>query len=53
MSNKITQVNGAEKAHNVLESTTEQEKTLLKAAVTGLKVNIEKGIDFVKNPPTK
>jgi len=46
-------VNGAEKAHNVLESTTEQEKKLLKAAVTGLKVNIEKGIDFVKNPPTK
>lgn len=43
--------NGVEKAVNVLENTTETEKKLLEVAVKGLKTNIEKGIDFVHNPP--
>lgn len=45
--------NGAEKATNVLEGITEQEKKLLDAATKGLKGNIEKGVEFVKNPPPK
>ncbi|KAE8377916.1 lactate/malate dehydrogenase [Aspergillus bertholletiae] len=45
--------NGAEKASNVLEGVTDKEKTLLEACTKGLKGNIEKGIDFVKNPPPK
>ncbi|KAL1960004.1 hypothetical protein VTO42DRAFT_672 [Malbranchea cinnamomea] len=44
---------GAEKAVNVLSSVTEKEKKLLEVAYKGLKGNIEKGIDFVKNPPPK
>ncbi|KAH0548061.1 hypothetical protein GP486_008197 [Trichoglossum hirsutum] len=44
---------GAEKAHNPLNDTNEYEKKLLEAATKGLKGNIEKGIDFVKNPPSK
>jgi len=46
-------VSGAEKAVNVLEAITEQEKKLLAAAVAGLKGNIEKGIEFVKSSPPK
>ncbi|KAF7587455.1 hypothetical protein BBP40_007200 [Aspergillus hancockii] len=45
--------NGAEKASNVLEGVTQQEKKLLAACTQGLKGNIEKGIDFIKNPPPK
>ncbi|KAE8144548.1 malate dehydrogenase [Aspergillus avenaceus] len=45
--------NGAEKAINVLEGITEQEQKLLDVCTKGLKGNIEKGIDFVKNPPPK
>jgi len=49
----IGQVNGAEKAVDVLGDLTDKEKKLLEAAVTGLKGNIEKGVNFVKNPPQK
>ncbi|PYH98922.1 malate dehydrogenase [Aspergillus ellipticus CBS 707.79] len=45
--------NGAEKAINILEGVTEKEKQLLKACTEGLKGNIEKGVDFIKNPPPK
>ncbi|KAB8237854.1 lactate/malate dehydrogenase [Aspergillus alliaceus] len=45
--------NGAEKASNVLKGVTEKEKKLLDACTKGLKGNIEKGIDFAKNPPPK
>ena len=45
--------NGAEKAVNILTGVTEQEQKLLDVAVKGLKTNIEKGVDFVKNPPPK
>jgi malate dehydrogenase len=37
----------------VLESANETEKKLLEVAIKGLKTNIEKGVDFVKNPPQK
>lgn len=47
------QANGAEKAVNILTGVTEQEQKLLDVAVKGLKTNIEKGVDFVKNPPPK
>ncbi|GFF60462.1 malate dehydrogenase, cytoplasmic [Aspergillus udagawae] len=43
--------NGAEKAINILQGVTEQEKKLLEACTKGLKGNIEKGIEFVKNTP--
>ncbi|KAH1593843.1 hypothetical protein KXX34_002646 [Aspergillus fumigatus] len=45
--------NGAEKAINILQGVTEQEKKLLEACTKGLKGNIEKGIEFVKNTPPK
>jgi len=44
---------GAVKAHNILGSANDYEKKLLQACYDGLKGNIEKGIDFVKNPPPK
>ncbi|KAI9836685.1 MAG: hypothetical protein M1819_001321 [Sarea resinae] len=44
---------GAEKALNPLPHANEYEKKLLEASAKGLKGNIEKGIDFVKNPPPK
>jgi malate dehydrogenase len=46
-------VNGAEKAINILGGVTEQEQKLLEACIQGLKGNIEKGVEFVKNPPPK
>ncbi|KAL1980582.1 hypothetical protein VTN96DRAFT_3950 [Rasamsonia emersonii] len=46
-------VGGAENAINILENVTEQEKKLLETAIKGLKGNIDKGVDFVKNPPPK
>ncbi|KAI1502271.1 malate dehydrogenase [Biscogniauxia marginata] len=45
--------NGAEKATNPLAGITDKEKTLVEAAVKGLKGNIEKGITFAHNPPQK
>jgi len=44
---------GAEKALNILGNADEKEKKLIEACVKGLKGNIEKGVDFVKNPPPK
>jgi malate dehydrogenase len=45
--------NGAEKATNILANITDKEKTLLTAAIEGLKGNIEKGVTFAHNPPQK
>jgi malate dehydrogenase len=44
---------GAVKAVNIIGAANEYEKKLLQACYTGLKGNIEKGIEFVKNPPKK
>jgi len=44
---------GAEKAVNVLTSANDYEKKLIEACISGLKGNIEKGIEFVANPPSK
>jgi malate dehydrogenase len=38
---------------NPLTNLNESEKTLLKAAVEGLKGNIAKGVNFAHNPPQK
>lgn len=45
--------NGAEKATNIVADITDKEKELLAACTKGLKANIEKGIQFVHNPPQK
>ncbi|KAI0166440.1 malate dehydrogenase [Xylariaceae sp. FL1272] len=45
--------NGVEKATNPLADVTDKEKSLLDAAIKGLKDNIEKGITFAHNPPQK
>ncbi|KAG7132599.1 Malate dehydrogenase like protein [Verticillium longisporum] len=45
--------NGAEKATDILGDLSDKEKKLLEAAVTGLKGNIKKGVDFAHNPPQK
>ncbi|GAB7362140.1 hypothetical protein MBLNU230_g2166t1 [Neophaeotheca triangularis] len=42
---------GVKKAHNILGNINDYEKNLLKACTDGLKGNITKGIEFVKNPP--
>lgn len=47
------QPSGAEHANNPLGSVNASEKKLLEACIQGLKGNIEKGIDFVHNPPQK
>jgi malate dehydrogenase len=47
------QPNGAEKAVNILSDISDKEKTLLDAAIKGLKGNIEKGVTFAHNPPQK
>lgn len=44
---------GAKKANNPVSAATDYEKKLLEACYTGLKGNISKGIEFVKNPPPK
>ena len=44
---------GAEKAINIVKDANEYEKKLLQKCYEGLKGNIEKGIDFVENPPQK
>ncbi|KAL2108261.1 hypothetical protein VUR80DRAFT_4060 [Thermomyces stellatus] len=45
--------NGAEKAVDAISNITEKEKKLLETCLSGLKGNIEKGINFVHNPPQK
>jgi len=45
--------NGAESAENIVSKANDYEKKLLQKCYEGLKGNIEKGIDFVKNPPSK
>jgi malate dehydrogenase len=47
-----TQPNGAEKAIDVVSSANDHEKKLLQACYDGLKGNISKGVEFVKNPPS-
>lgn len=42
---------GAQKAENIVKSANDYEKKLLQKCYEGLKGNIEKGIEFVKNPP--
>ncbi|KAK3673656.1 hypothetical protein LTR78_006561 [Recurvomyces mirabilis] len=42
---------GAEKAVNIVKEANEYEKKLLQKCYEGLKGNIEKGVEFVKNPP--
>lgn len=44
---------GAAKAVNIVKAANEYEKKLLTKCYEGLKGNIEKGIDFVANPPAK
>ena len=44
---------GAEKAINIVKEANDYEKKLLTKCYEGLKGNIEKGIDFVANPPAK
>lgn len=44
---------GANKAVNILGSANAYEKKLLDKCCEDLKGNIEKGVDFVKNPPKK
>lgn len=44
---------GAAKAVNIVKDANEYEKKLLTKCYEGLKGNIEKGIDFVANPPAK
>lgn len=43
--------NGAEKAIDILGDITEKEQKLLDTALEGLSGNIEKGVNFVANPP--
>lgn len=45
--------NGAESAENILGHLNDYEKKLLGKCTEGLKGNISKGIEFVKNPPQK
>jgi malate dehydrogenase len=44
---------GVQKAINILDGVSQDEKTLLEAAVKGLKGNIEKGVEFVKGTEAK
>ena len=44
---------GAKKAQNIVGRANEYEKKLLQACYAGLKGNIEKGVEFIKNPPAK
>ncbi|GIZ47146.1 hypothetical protein CKM354_001024600 [Cercospora kikuchii] len=44
---------GAQKAVNVVKDVNDYEKKLLTKCYEGLKGNIEKGVDFVHNPPAK
>lgn len=49
----LLQPSGAEHANNPLGLLNAYEKKLLEPCTTGLKGNIEKGIEFVRNPPPK
>ncbi|KAI9708709.1 MAG: hypothetical protein M1828_002672 [Chrysothrix sp. TS-e1954] len=42
---------GAKQAHDVVSSANEYEQKLLQACYTGLKTNIQNGVEFIKNPP--
>ena len=42
-----------DKSTNPLSSMNAHEKRLVEICIAGLKGNIEKGIEFVKNPPQK
>jgi malate dehydrogenase len=53
IANFLLKPSGAEKALNILGDADDKEKKLIEACVKGLKGNIEKGVDFVKNPPPK
>jgi len=44
---------GAAQAHNILGQANDYEKKLIEKAVSDLKGNITKGIEFVHNPPQK
>lgn len=44
---------GAKSAENIVGKASDYEKKLLQKCYEGLKGNIEKGIEFVKNPPQK
>ena len=44
---------GAVRARNILKEINDYEKKLLEKCCSDLKGNIEKGIEFVKNPPKK
>nr|POE56623.1 malate dehydrogenase, cytoplasmic [Quercus suber] len=44
---------GAKQAFNVVKDANDYEKKLLQVAYDGLKGNIAKGVEFVKNPPQK
>ncbi|KAI9834911.1 MAG: hypothetical protein M1838_005446 [Thelocarpon superellum] len=44
---------GALKATNPLTAADDKEKKLLEACFTGLKGNVEKGVEFARNPPPK
>ncbi|KAL2816374.1 lactate/malate dehydrogenase [Aspergillus cavernicola] len=44
---------GVQKAINIIDGITQEEKQLLEIAVKGLQGNIDKGVEFVKNPPPK
>lgn len=50
---KTRQPSGVEKATNPIPNISADEKQLLEAAKTELKGNVEKGIEFVRNPPPK
>ena len=47
------QPEGAKKVNNILGSANDYEKKLLEKCYADLKGNIEKGVEFVKNPPQK
>lgn len=49
----IPKPSGAEHATNPLSDIDAKEEKLLKNCLAGLKGNIEKGIEFVHNPPPK
>lgn len=44
-------VDGVVNVVNILEGVTDQENTLLEVSIKELKGNIDKGVDYVKNPP--
>ena len=44
---------GAKQAHDVVSSANEYEQKLLQACYSGLKGNIETGIQFIQTPPPK